>query len=141
MPFDPALAAPDAARQRFDALILERTGTPFAWGRHDCCLWAADCVLAITGTDPAADVRGTYADAAGAAAVLAGIGGIETAGARAGEQIAPMFATWGDVGLVVSDGRNTLAVCAGAGWLAPAADGLALLPFNAAMTAWRVARG
>src|SRR5437016_3082153 len=32
----------------------------FDWGRWDCCLFAADCVLAITGVDIAADFRGKY---------------------------------------------------------------------------------
>ncbi len=33
-------------------------GRPFSWGSHDCCLWACDCVAAMTGVDPAAWFRG-----------------------------------------------------------------------------------
>ena len=32
----------------------------FEWGTHDCILFAADCVEAITGIDPAKSVRGRY---------------------------------------------------------------------------------
>ena len=55
---------PCAWRQQLDALIASRMAAPFAWGAHDCCLFAADAVLAQTGEDPAAEFRGTYASAA-----------------------------------------------------------------------------
>jgi hypothetical protein len=48
--------------------------TPFYWGRHDCALFVADAVHAMTGIDFAAKWRGSYCDEAGAAEVLAGIG-------------------------------------------------------------------
>ena len=33
---------------------------PGKWGEADCCMFACDAILAITGTDIAADVRGKY---------------------------------------------------------------------------------
>src|SRR5690606_22731839 len=33
---------------------------PFIWGTHDCALWAAGAVLAMTGYDPAEKYRGRY---------------------------------------------------------------------------------
>ena len=34
---------------------------PFAWGTFDCCLFASDCFLAVTGIDPAVPFfRGRY---------------------------------------------------------------------------------
>jgi hypothetical protein len=48
---------------------------PFIWGVSDCELTLADWVLAVEGWDPAADLRGTYDDEAGAAAVMAEAGG------------------------------------------------------------------
>ena len=45
--------------------------SPFAWAEHDCfCGWAADAVLAMTGEDIAAQWRGRYKTAKGAAGVL-----------------------------------------------------------------------
>lgn len=35
--------------------------TPFVWGSADCVLFASDLVKAMTGIDPAIDVRGRYA--------------------------------------------------------------------------------
>lgn len=35
-------------------------GRDFAWGISDCQMFPADWVLAATGRDPAAEVRGTY---------------------------------------------------------------------------------
>ena len=45
---------------------------PFAWGTHDCCIWAADVIQAMSENhvDLAASYRGTYSDEAGAAAVI-----------------------------------------------------------------------
>ena len=131
----------DEPRERFDALVRDRMATTFAWGQHDCCLFAADCVLAQTGIDLAADLRGTYTDAMGAARALQFIGGIKAAGDRAGPAIPALAARVGDVGLVMLEDRELLAVCAGPVWLAPAATGLAARPLSGARLAWRVARG
>lgn len=43
---------------------------PFVWGTHDCALFAASCVNAQTGVDPAAAFRGTYDTRIGAAEAL-----------------------------------------------------------------------
>jgi hypothetical protein len=42
----------------------------FAWGEHDCALFAADCVQAMTGRDPAGAYRGRYRTALGVARLL-----------------------------------------------------------------------
>lgn len=47
----------------------------FIWGQHDCMLFVADWALKLTGVDPGAPWRGTYASAAEAAAILARFGG------------------------------------------------------------------
>ncbi|BAB53674.1 DUF6950 family protein [Mesorhizobium japonicum] len=47
------------------------------WGYTDCTLFAADWVVAATGKDPGADLRGTYFDADAAVAILRACGGAE----------------------------------------------------------------
>lgn len=56
---------------RLAELLEARVATPLVWGRHDCALLAADAVLATTGVDPAAELRGRYRSAAGAHRALA----------------------------------------------------------------------
>ncbi|CAH2399246.1 conserved hypothetical protein [Mesorhizobium ventifaucium] len=52
-------------------------------GGDDCTTFCAGWVVEATGKDPAADLRGTYFDAAGAEAVLRAAGGVESlAGAK-----------------------------------------------------------
>jgi hypothetical protein len=55
--------------------ILEATDRAFEWGRHDCSVFAADGILAITGRDPIARARGRYACEKRAAVILREIGG------------------------------------------------------------------
>lgn len=43
---------------------------PFSWGEHDCCLFAADCVMAVCDFDPCLKIRGRYHSKAGALRVL-----------------------------------------------------------------------
>lgn len=56
--------------QALSDYIVSVEGRAYAYGQHDCMLHAASAVLAMTGVDPAADVRGTYSDKEGAARVL-----------------------------------------------------------------------
>lgn len=114
---------------------------PFSWGEWDCCLLAADCVLALTGTDPASDVRGRYTTRLGAARLIKGDfpGLIRRITATHGmAEINPRLAQRGDVCLVDSPMGEALGICVGA-WIACAGpDGLTLLPLKSAICAWRV---
>lgn len=42
--------------------VTDHRQDTFVWGTSDCCLLAADAVLAVTGTDIAVDFRGKYTD-------------------------------------------------------------------------------
>jgi hypothetical protein len=55
---------------RLSALVRERMREPFRWGSHDCALWGADVVHALTGADFGDPFRGKYSDAEGAALAL-----------------------------------------------------------------------
>ncbi|MFS1539321.1 MAG: DUF6950 family protein [Candidatus Phlomobacter fragariae] len=43
---------------------------PFSWGEHDCCLFTANCVIAVCDFDPCLEIRGRYRSKAGALRVL-----------------------------------------------------------------------
>ena len=144
----PAPAVADAcdvvqnpARAALDALIAERRLMPFARGTNDCCMFAADAVLAMTGRDLAADWRGTYSDDRGALRLIQQLGGLAEIGAMAGDPIPPLCADVGDVGLVEVEGVEALAVCVGAVWLAPMAQGLGAARLEDARMAWRPRHG
>lgn len=74
---------------------------PFAYGTGDCLIRIADVALAMTGSDPMADIRGTYDDAKGADAALKKLGfaSIEVALADRFVEIAPADARRGDCGV------------------------------------------
>jgi hypothetical protein len=125
--------------ERLAALFAAREAAPFEWGVHDCCLFVADAVLAVTGHDPAADLRGTYTTAAEAVRVLGQHGGVAgIAIARAGRVVPVALAQPGDVGLSYHDAdRPALAVWGGAAWHAAAPVGVVALPPDAVVRAWR----
>lgn len=57
-------------RPRLTAWLKEATTAPFAYGRHDCALFAAGGVQAMTGQDFAAAYRGRYTTLAGGYRIL-----------------------------------------------------------------------
>ena len=103
-------------------------------------MWAADAVLALSGHDPAADLRGTYCDETGARRLLESLGGLHAVGTRGGRPQSPLLSIAGDVGVVNDGERDMLGVCAGHVWLVAARRGLAALPLEAVSASWRVAR-
>jgi hypothetical protein len=63
--------------------IDDRRDVPFAWGKADCCLFAADWVRLATDLDPAADLRGKYNSGLGARRIIKRSGGLDVMVARA----------------------------------------------------------
>lgn len=111
---------------------------PFAWGSNDCCLFAADAVLAMTGEDPAAALRG-YGSAMESARIVEEQGGLREIATHAlGPEVAPAMAAIGDVVLLANEGRGLLAVCNGGTALAPGEGGMVVLGMDAALAAWKV---
>lgn len=126
-------------QSRLAACLAERMARPFAWGSHDCVMFAADCVEACTGVDPAAGMRGTYKTATGAARVLKRVGGMEALAAEhLGPEVPPLMAQPGDVGIVRNAGVECFAVWTGSAWHAPAETGLTPFPHECALRVWRV---
>jgi hypothetical protein len=57
--------------------LTEKATQDFVWGENDCCLFVADVLLAITGIDYGAALRGTYSTEAEALAIVQEHGDIE----------------------------------------------------------------
>lgn len=117
--------------------IEERRRMPFAWGSNDCCLFAADWVLAATGRDIAAEYRGRYSSALPAMRFVEAGGGVEAMVERAGGRIVhPSLAHRGDI--IARDVGNGigLGVCIGSLAAFVGKDGLQFVAFNQA-SCWR----
>lgn len=124
--------------QRLSAFVAERMQMPFEWGRNDCCLFAADAVKAMTGTDHAAGLR-VHTSALEAVRLVEQRGGLRQIATDAlGESVSPLMATVGDVVVLVNEGRELLAVCNGGTAIAPGEQGMVALGMDAALAAWRV---
>lgn len=120
-------------RETVDAYRSEQ----FSWCRHNCGLFAARCVDAITGSDWAKEFQ--FASAREALQFVKDEGGIEAAvTARLGEPFHHYFARRGDVCEVdVVDGAG-LGVCYGPEILVPSDDGLESYVLARARKHWRV---
>jgi len=84
---------------------------PFAWGSHDCCLFTAGAVLAMTGVDPMPEFRGRYSTAIGAERALRryGAGSLDATLDTKFAGVAPALAHRGDI--VMAGGL--LGICGG----------------------------
>lgn len=60
--------------QRLVGLIEKSRERPYAYGRHDCLLWPAAAVKAVTGKDHGRGHRGKYRSAASASRYLRSLG-------------------------------------------------------------------
>ncbi len=119
----------------------------FKWGAHDCCLFAADGVKAITGVDPALPFRGTYTGSRGAHKIVNQYGGgtvgelvakvLEDGGFS---EIDPLRAMAGDVVLVTGTAVGpAVGICVGSRVVVPR-RGLGLERFEliTGLRAWRI---
>lgn len=116
---------------RFEAFIALSYKRPFEWGLNDCATFAADCVWALTGVDPApVDLRGhrTAKQALRALKRNGGLRGIATA--ALGQPRPALTARVGDVVLCKAGTRDMLAICNGREALAPSSAGLVSVPLG-----------
>lgn len=124
---------------RFEAFMAERANTPFAWGTNDCCIFAADCIQAITGTDPAPEYLRKHRTEKQALRALKSHGGIlGIATSVLGQSEPASMACIGDIVLATSAGRDMLAVCNGSSYVSPGPVGLVYESINLATICWRV---
>lgn len=90
-------------QQKLIDLVKAREFIPFDWGKYDCCLFAADVVLEMTGKDYASDFRGKYSSEIGAKRLLSKAGGLEVVLSASFDEVEFNFAQRGDLVLVNTD--------------------------------------
>lgn len=112
----------------------------YAWGSHDCALFAASCVAVVTGDDFAAEFRGSYEDEEGARRLMTtlGCGDVGDLASRYLPEIDPSEARRGDVVMIDGKFGPFLAIVDGRTAVGPAARGLTHTPVDQALRAWRV---
>ena len=101
---------------RLHVYLASVARAPLAYGQHDCALFAADAICAMTGLDLAARYRGRYDSLAGGLQLLVGDGFADhVALARAQlAQGAIAMAMPGDVAVFETDQGSALGVVQGA---------------------------
>jgi len=134
-------------------MVSERCKDPFIWGEWDCALFAAECILSMTGVDVAKGYRGTYSTSFGAIRVLKReVGGYveelcEVVAKQYGaDEIAPPYAQRGDICHIRWDepGEKRPRETIGPVWLdgrqicVLGEQGLFFVPVNVAGRAWHV---
>jgi hypothetical protein len=119
----------------FERLIEARRFEPFAWGRNDCALFAADAVLALTGKDYAEGLRG-YKTALGALKRIARAGGLDEIVSARMREIDPVLAQRGDPVLFETRDGDALGVCLHTHFAAAGPDGLVFAGMSNAKRAW-----
>lgn len=120
--------------------LREMASRPFVWGRSDCCLAPSDWILARTGIDAAAPLRGRYGTAFGAFRHIAQRGGFE-------KMVADLMAAAGfcrtdtpqpgDVGVIITDQGLSFGIKTSRGWAAKSDKGVTCAPFKY-LQAWTV---
>lgn len=132
---------------RLVSFIESRQSSAFRWGEHDCCLFACDAIEAMTGLDPAEWFRGRYSDRHGATRCLQEFCGGDLEDAMASiaaslsaPEIVPSLARRGDALLVrQKSGLASFGICMGdTAAVARIPSGVALLPLEGVVRAWRV---
>ena len=123
---------------RFDEFVKSRKHMPFQWGVNDCSLFAADCILALTGVDHAGQGLRTYSSAKQAYRLLQGLGGLHGVATLAlGNPLPIKLAQIGDVVLCKSNTHDMLAICNGRLAIAPGPSGIENVALGS--LCWRVA--
>lgn len=123
---------------RLHQTIQASLGRPFSWGEFDCCVFAAECSIAICGVDPLELYRGKYRTETGAKRALVKThGSIEALWDAAFERVPAALAQRGDVALYDGpEGRGVAVLWAGE-WWSTAEDGVARIDC-VPLVVWRI---
>jgi len=111
---------------------------PFSYGEHDCCLFVARCIDAMTDSDLAEQLARHYHDEPSAMAFFRHEGGIERAVSGFLGDVSDLARPRrGDVAMVPTERGDGVGVCVGT-TIAVAGDGVEFYPLSAALKTWRV---
>ncbi|MFN3971239.1 MAG: DUF6950 family protein [Gemmobacter sp.] len=127
-------------RSRLIAYVAAAAGMPFRPGRHDCALFAAGAVAAMTGFDGAAPWRGRYTTLRGGLRVLRREGYADHLALVTAHlaPVPPAFARAGDLAAVPDTAGTALGVVQGERIYVLRPEGLATVDLLVATHAWRV---
>ncbi|TCQ78034.1 hypothetical protein EDF68_108108 [Ochrobactrum sp. BH3] len=122
--------------KRLVAVTEAHLVTPLVWGKSDCLLTTCDAIEAMTGVDPAADIRGKYKSKAGAYRLIKqrGYDSLGAVLADRFEEIGTAMAQRGDVGIF----EKTVGYFCEYGFAVKGEDGLRFLPRTMAERAFKV---
>jgi hypothetical protein len=129
--------------------IIATANTTFTYGSHDCCLFVADAVLAMTDVDIADDFRGKYDSRIAAFKLIKSItGGISVTDALAycakkysmTEYQYPLMASRGDMVIVDNAGDPSAGIIHlnGRTVLVASETGMKTVPITSVQRAWKV---
>lgn len=126
--------------QRLTVYLAECQSRPFAYGRHDCALFAAGAIEAMTGHDPAGNDRGKYKTIRG------GLGRLKrrkikdhiAAADTMFEACATNMVRPGDLVAVKADPGMALGIVQGEMIYVLSPSGLGLVPITLAEKAWKI---
>lgn len=128
-------------RENLTAYLSGVAATPFAYGEHDCALFVAGAVQAMTGADPAAGVRGHYNTVKGGLKVLSEAGYRSPLEMVAGlfDPVPPALAQVGDIAILPATGAQpAMGIIVGEVIAVLRDDGLGHVPRMDAVAAYRV---
>jgi hypothetical protein len=111
---------------------------PFSWGQHDCALFAASVINAMTGSELGKEFIGKYKTAAGAKKIIDKFGGIEAMANKYFEEVPVYFCQRGDLVMTQRNGQLTLGICVGENCAFPGIEKLEYLKLSECTKAWRV---
>lgn len=126
--------------KRFVDIGIERSVSVHEWGVHDCVIFGADAVLAMTGDDVASDVRGQYDGPISAARIIKK-NGFDSLGdmiAARLPEIDVALAQRGDAVLCDGEDGEFVAIVNGHTCVGPSRFGLVHVPIKSATRAFKV---
>lgn len=127
-------------KSRLTAWLAEIVRRPFAPGTHDCALFAAGAVQAMTGRDPAAPYRGRYQTLRGGKRILrqAGFADHIDLVVCTFAEVHTSRAAPGDLAVVPTPEGDALGLVQGEAVYVLSPRGIGMLPMTAATRAYRV---